>query len=205
MSETEAPVRKRVLRADARHNIESIVQAAVACLAVDPNCSIAAIAAAAGVGRMTLYGHFKTRSELVDAALQRAMDESNELLEAIDTSGDPQDGLIRLVGASWPIVHRFGNVLAAAQRELPPERIHGVHDRILRRIQSLVERGQRAGVFRTDLPKSWLVILSTRLMHAAAEDVAAGRLTSDQVPGVLATTLLGALTPAGAPAPAKIE
>jgi hypothetical protein len=29
-------------------------------------------------------------------------------------------------------------------------------------------------MFRPDLPKSWLVILGARLMHAAAEDIAAG-------------------------------
>ena len=204
MSQTEVPARQRAKRADALRNVEAILQAATACLVADPDASIAQIAAAAGVGRMTLYGHFKTRGELVDAVLQRSLEESNEMLKALDTSGDPTDALVRLAGASWPIVHRFGNVLIAAHRELSPERIHGVHDRVIRRIQTLIERGQRDGSFRTDLPKDWIVSLGMRLMHAAAEDVAAGRLTPDVVPGVVASTFLAAIAPVGSPVPARI-
>jgi len=197
VSQAEAPVRRRAQRADARRNVEAIVSAATACLTADPNSSIADIAASAGVGRMTLYGHFKTRSELIDAVLQQTLDESNELLKAIDTSGEPQEAMTRLIDASWQLVHRFGNVLAAAQEELPPERVHGAHDRVLRRIQTLVERGQRAGTFRNDLPKNWLVSLGVRLMHSAAEDVAAGRLKAADAPTVITRTLFAALTPVG--------
>jgi TetR/AcrR family transcriptional regulator, mexCD-oprJ operon repressor len=197
VSKTEAPTRRRAQRADARRNIEAIVAAGTSCLAADPSSSIADIAAAAGVGRMTLYGHFKTRGELVDAVLQRTLDESNDILKATDTSGDPQEAMMRLIGASWQLVHRFGNVLTAAHDELPPERIHGAHDRVLRRVQTLVERGQRAGTFRNDLPKNWLVSLAVRLMHSAADDVAAGRLKPAEAPGVIASTLFAALTPVG--------
>jgi AcrR family transcriptional regulator len=185
------------LRADARRNVEAILAAATSRLAADPSASVGDIAAAAGVGRMTLYGHFRTRSELVDAVLQRVVDESNEVLRATDTSGDPAAALARLVTESWQLVHRFANVLLAAQQELPAERIHGGHDRILRRVQTLVERGQRAGAFRTDLPKTWLVNLAMRLMHGAAEDVAAGRMKSADAPRIVAGTLFAALTPVG--------
>ena len=83
----------------------------------------------------------------------------------------------------------------AAQRELPAERIRGVHDRILRRVQSLIEKGQDAGTFRRDLPQRWLITTAYSLMHAAAEDVTAGRLDADDAAGLLTTTLLAAFTP----------
>jgi len=60
---------RRTQRADARRNVAAILDAATDCLARDPDTSIARIAAAAGVGRITLYGHFSTRAELVDAVL----------------------------------------------------------------------------------------------------------------------------------------
>ena len=44
----------RAQRADARRNIAAILDAATDCLARDPEMSIAGIAAAAGVGRITL-------------------------------------------------------------------------------------------------------------------------------------------------------
>ena len=137
----EAP---RTQRADARRNVEAILDAAVACLARDPEVSVVDIAAAAGVGRVTLYGHFKTRAELIDAALVRTIQRADQILDATDTTGDPVEALSRLVASSWEIVDQFRNILLAAHRELPAERIRGVHDRILRRVQSLIERGQRS-------------------------------------------------------------
>jgi TetR/AcrR family transcriptional regulator, mexCD-oprJ operon repressor len=129
----------RAQRADARRNVAAILDAATDCLARDPEVSIADIAVAAGVGRITLYGHFKTRADLVAAVLVRTVGRADVILDATDTAGDPGDALARLVASSWQIVRQFRNILLAAQRELLAERIRGVHDRILRRVQSLIE------------------------------------------------------------------
>lgn len=185
----------RARRADARRNIVAILDAATDCLARDPDMSIADIAAEAGVGRITLYGHFKTRADLVDAVLVRTLERADAILDTTDTSGDPSAALTRLVTSSWQVVHQFRNILLAAHRELPAERIRGVHDRILRRVQTLIERGQRAGSFRTDLPKQWLITTTFSLMHAAAEDAASGRIKADDAARLITATLLAAFTP----------
>src|SRR6516225_1889656 len=109
----------RARRADARRSIAAILDAATDCLARDPEMSIADIAAAAGVGRITLYGHFKTRAELVDAVLTRTIERADAILDATDTTGDPRDALARLIASSWQLVHEFRNILQAAHRELP--------------------------------------------------------------------------------------
>lgn len=185
----------RPRRADAVRNIAAILEAATECLSRDPDVSIAEIAAAAGVGRITLYGHFKTRAELVDAVLVRTIEEADRLLDATDTRGDPRAALVRLTAASWQIVDRFRNLTVIALRELPPERMLAVHDRIMRRIESIIERGQRSGDFRTDLPAPWLVAVAINLMHLAATETAGGRVSSDEAPGLLSATLLSALSP----------
>jgi AcrR family transcriptional regulator len=188
---------RRTQRADARRNVAAILDAATDCLARDPETSIAGIAAAAGVGRITLYGHFSTRAELVDAVLARTIEHADAILGATDTGGDPAGALARLVAASWQIVHQFSNIRLAAQRELPAERIRGVHDPILRRVRALIRRGQRAGAFRTDLPEQWLTTTVFSLMHAAAEDAAAGRIQPGDAAGLISATLLAAFTPPG--------
>jgi TetR/AcrR family transcriptional regulator, mexCD-oprJ operon repressor len=198
----EGSTSRRPQRADARRNVAAILDAATDCLAHDPEMSIASIAAAAGVGRITLYGHFSTRAELVDAVLARTIDQAQATLDGTDIGGDPADALARLVSASWRIVHQFRNILLAAQRELPAERIRGVHDPILRRVQGLISRGQQAGAFRADLPRQWLNTIAFSLMHAAAEDVAAGRLDADDAARLITATLLAAFTPPGAGASA---
>jgi AcrR family transcriptional regulator len=185
----------RAQRADARRNVAAILDAATDGLARDPEMSVADIAAAAGVGRITLYGHFKTRADLVDAVLVRTVERADAVLDATDTSGDPGEALARLVASSWPIVHQFRNILLAAQRELPAERIRGGHDQILRRVQSLVEAGQHAGTFRRDLPQRWLVTTAYSLMHAAAEDVTAGRVEAGDAARLITATLRAAFTP----------
>src|SRR5579875_2819444 len=76
-------------RADARRNVAAILDAATECLARDPEVSIADIAAAAGVGRITLYGHFKTRAELIDAVVVRTIEHADAILLGTETGGDP--------------------------------------------------------------------------------------------------------------------
>jgi AcrR family transcriptional regulator len=194
-----SPVRQQ--RADARRNVESILDAAVRCLAVDSDANIGDIAEAAGVGRVTLYGHFKTRADLIEAVLNRTVAQADATLETLDTTGDPRQALTRLAEASWQIVYQFRFVHRAARRELPGERIRGSHDRIMRRVQSIIERGQRLGTFRDDLPKKWLVTTAISLMHAAAEENTAGRLDADDAARIVASTMVAALTPPGATVP----
>jgi AcrR family transcriptional regulator len=181
-------------RADARRNVAAILAAATECLAKNPDTNMAEIAAAAGVGRMTLYGHFPTRAELLDAVLTRTVAQAHEALDAVDVSGDPRQAVTRLVAGSWQIVDQFRNVLAAAERELTPDRIRAAHDPVLGRVFALMERGQQSGAFRADLPLPWLATLAVTVMHAAATEVTAGRMTADQAPSIVASTLLGALT-----------
>ena len=62
-------------------------------------------------------------------------------------------------------------------------------------MRSLIEHGQRVGTFRRDLPRQWLVTTAYSLMHAAAEDAAAGRLDPGDAARLITATLLAAFTP----------
>ncbi|MCW3039005.1 MAG: SpoIIE family protein phosphatase, partial [Solirubrobacterales bacterium] len=64
-------------RSDALANVARIVEVATRLLARDPDVSTGEIAAAAGVGRSTLYRHFETREALVDAVRRRARDQAD--------------------------------------------------------------------------------------------------------------------------------
>ena len=182
-------------RADARRNITAILDAALTCLSRDPDVSIGEIAKAAGVGRVTLYGHFPSRAELVDAVFARTLQQADEALAAVDTTGDPRDALTALIASSWRIVAQFRALLVAAGRELPAERIRVHHDQTLRHVRTLIARGRRDGVFRDDLPDSWLVAVFYSTLHSAAAEITAGRLAGDDAPRMITATLLSAYTP----------
>jgi AcrR family transcriptional regulator len=181
-------------RADAERNIAAILDAGLACFSRNPDASVAEVAQAAGVGRVTLYGHFPSRHELLDAVFAHALANANAVLdvEAID-HGPASEALSRLIRSSWPILAQHRGLLAAGQRDLPPARIRQHHDRAMARVERLIARGQDEGDFRTDLPRPWLVAIFYSLMHAAAEEVDAGRLDPTQAGSVLATTILAAL------------
>ncbi|HEU4544397.1 MAG TPA: TetR/AcrR family transcriptional regulator [Jiangellaceae bacterium] len=192
-----SPTAERARRADAQRNIAAILEAARECLVEDPDANVSEIAKRAGVGRVTLYGHFSSRAELVDAVYARTLEDSDHALEAVDLSGDPRAALDRLIASSWHIVDQFRSLLIAAQRSMPPERIRATHERPLRRISSLIARGRDEGSFRSDLPVEWMVALFHSVVHTAANEVNAGRLTDDDAPRMISTTLQAAFAPTG--------
>jgi TetR/AcrR family transcriptional regulator, mexCD-oprJ operon repressor len=183
-------------RADARRNIEAILDAATRCLAADPDCSVGEIAAAAGVGRVTLYGHFESRAALVDAVVTRAIADTDAALDAVNLTGDPREALGRLIEATWQLTDRFGALVVAAERVLSPERMQQVHAGPMQRVDRLIARGQAAGVFRNDLPQDWLVATLHALVHAAAQATATGQLTTQQAPHFINSIAQAALTTA---------
>ena len=195
---TDGTTETRRRRADAERNIAAILDAALTCLTRDADASIADIAHAAGVGRMTLYGHFSTRAELVDAVLARTVTNAEALLAEVELEGVPADeALDQLVRSTWRILAQFHSLHAAAQRELGAERIRQRHDHVLGRVLRLIERGQREGAFRAEVPAQWLVAVFHGIVHTAAEEVNAGRLDPADAGELLATTLLAAFCPPG--------
>lgn len=188
-------------RADALRSIEAIVQAAAECLGRNPDASLSEIARAAGVGRVTLYAHFTSRAEVVDAAMSRALDRGNEVLDAVDLTGDPLLALERYIDAGWHLVDQAQALLVAAQRELPAGRIRELHAGPAARVEALVARGRAEGAFRTDLPIAWLINVLQAVMHSATEEIRAGRLNPDHAASHITATVLAAFTPPGTPVP----
>ncbi|MBM2622089.1 TetR/AcrR family transcriptional regulator [Actinoplanes sp. LDG1-06] len=184
-----APTRTRARRADAERSIALIVAAARSTLSCDPDATVDDIATAAGVGRMTVYGHFKTRPDLVEAALVDALRAGEETLSAVDLTGDPRDALSRLLASSWSLVSESAALLAAAEKVLPEGRIRDLHAGAADRIEALIRRGQDEGVFRTDLPLTWLVNVIQHVLHGAAEELRTGRLREAAVAEVVTRTV----------------
>jgi AcrR family transcriptional regulator len=193
MSPTARGARPR--RADAERSTARIVAAARQELGANPAASTDDVARAAGVGRMTLYGHFRTRADLLEAAFAEALEAGELVLADLDLGGDPRDAMRRLLLASWDLVAQSVGLLAAADGVLPAERLREMHARPAERVEALIRRGQGDGVFRTDLPLTWLTSAVHLLVHGAAGEVRGGRLSKDRAPEVVAASVLGLLAP----------
>lgn len=192
-SSTGTAPRRR--RADAERSIAKIVAAARHELGRNPGASVDDVARAAGVGRMTLYGHFRSRAELIEAALGAALVSGDETLSIVDLTGDAREAMERLLTASWTLVAESEGLLAAADGVLPAETLRRMHDRPAERVSTLIRRGRDDGVFRTDLPLTWLTSAVHMLVKGAAGEVRAGRLAAAEAPRVVSASVLGLLSP----------
>lgn len=181
-------------RADAERNINAILHAALGCFAEQPQASMAVIARAAGVGRVTLYAHFPSREVLLEAVLDHAITQAGAVIDdAAPDDGPALDALGRVLRSSWHVLDQHRQLFELAQRELGPVRLRQHHDAAMTRVEQLLVRGQHEGTIRTDLPTSWLVTTVYSLLHAAAEDVNTGRLQPEAAAAVLEATLFPAL------------
>lgn len=182
-------------RADARRNIAAIVEAATACLARDPDVSINEIAKAAGVGRVTLYGHFESRAALVALVVADVMTDVDAALEKVDLDGDPRLALARLVETSWQLTLQYGALVVAAEQALPPEQVREAHSRLVSRWQRLLRRGRKDGSFRTDMPMTWQITLIQAIIHGASGALHRGEITASEGSSLIRESVLGALRP----------
>lgn len=88
----------RPLRADARQNVDSLLEAAKAVFAASGvDAPVRSIAERAGVGVGTLYRHFPARSDLISAVFRREIDACVEAAPALEAAYPPGEALDRWI------------------------------------------------------------------------------------------------------------
>jgi TetR/AcrR family transcriptional regulator, mexCD-oprJ operon repressor len=85
------------------------------------------------------------------------------------------------------------HALVAINTRLPHGELHAKHHSVLAILEPLIERGQRDGSFRSDVPAAWHLSMILALVHAASAELAAGRLPDQRAESALLATVLGAV------------
>jgi AcrR family transcriptional regulator len=185
-------------RAVAERNLEAILDAAETLLEDAAPTSIAAVAARAGVSRVTVYAHYATREVLLEAVVERSVARAAAAFDdATAEAATATEALERAVASSWRKLSRHTAIAEAAAAQLSADALRRTHEAGLAHVRRMVDRGRKAGEFRTDVPASWLVSVFHALLHAAGDDVRSGRLEDDAALTALTATLLAAFAPAG--------
>jgi AcrR family transcriptional regulator len=154
------------LRADARRNLERVLDAATEVFAASgPEASVDEIAKRAGVGHATVFRRFPTKDELMYAVIERQVEEMRALAEEALASDDPGAAFFDFVrrlaelNMSTPGLHRCvvhcGEKPGAAELEKLAARI--------------VSRAQRAGAVRKDVKPADVQLLVRSALTTAPE------------------------------------
>jgi AcrR family transcriptional regulator len=191
----------------AERNVEAILDAAEELLQEQGHASISAVAAQAGVSRVTVYAHFPAWTALLEAAVERAVRRTMTALQSVHPDdGPPAEALDRMLAAAWQHLARHQAMAAAVAELLSPEAVTRAHQATHHTVGALLERGQADRSFRTDLPARWLVTASIALVHACSDEVRAGHIDEHDAVRILTTSVRDLLTgtqPRGEPGHAE--
>jgi hypothetical protein len=108
--------------------------------------------------------------------------------------GEPVEALERVLKATWRQLAHFHGLLALNTARLSAEELHRRHVPMLDQLEPLVERGQRQGLFRSDVPIAWHLAVIRAIVHAASREVQAGRLAERDVEATMIGTALAAIS-----------
>ena len=155
---------------------------------------MAEIARRAGVVRATIYVHFPTRESLLDAVMEHAVAQvAQATSDAEPQRGEPKEALERVLRATWRKLDQFQALLAINTSRLSPKELHRRHLPVTTQFVPLIERGQKEGVFRSDLPVSWHLAVIRAIVHTASSELQAGRISEADVEAAMLTTVLAAI------------
>ncbi|MFC4499884.1 MULTISPECIES: TetR/AcrR family transcriptional regulator [Streptomyces] len=155
------------MRADAARNLDAVLQTGARLLARDPSTSIAAIAAAAGLDRRTVYRRFETREALMAAVHVAKLDACEEVVAQA-----------RLTEAPVAVaLHRYAEGIIAVSRRWPVD-VQQVREeataarlrRLIEQLDAFMARAVREGVIRPGLPDRWARSLLVHLTNIAAHE-----------------------------------
>ncbi|HTS72943.1 MAG TPA: helix-turn-helix domain-containing protein [Gaiellaceae bacterium] len=168
-----SPADTRSLRSDARRNREQLVASAHELFAASGlDVSVEEITRHAGVGMGTLYRHFPTKEDLIDAVLEDAF---AGLLDAAREAAEAEDAWAGLTGfLERALAEHVGN---RGLKDIIAMRAHGrsrteaLRERIRPLLRSLIERAQAQGSLRADFAPEDLPLVfwsADRVIEATA-------------------------------------
>jgi AcrR family transcriptional regulator len=176
------------MRADARRNHDSVLEAGARLLAERPAASMQEIADASGVGRTTVYRHFPAREDLVAALVARVAEEVTAVSVAATALESPAEDVLRrlsydvvALGRRWRFLRdqRAGIQASLTESDLA--------------YRSWVLRAQDRGELRSDWPADWALAMTRGLITAAIEE--ADEIGAERAGQLLSETLITALAP----------
>jgi len=168
-----------------------ILDVAVEVLGQNPDAGMGDVAAAAGVVRRTVYGHFPTRSDLIRSLTQQAVNEVAAVLDEVNASDRAAETVwVDFIARLWPLAHRYRVLLALRRGEYGRE-IHALLGPVDKTLADLVQKGQDSEVFGRHLPAQVLSQIAYAAVFAIADNNLSGENLSARAAAITSLLILG--------------
>jgi AcrR family transcriptional regulator len=156
----------RRLRADARRNVEALLEAAMTVFAISGvNAPVREIADKAGVGVGTLYRHFPRRSDLIVAVFRNEVDACADAAPILAAESEPGDALDRWLQRYLDFIAAKRGLSAALHSGNPAFESLPIYfqEKLQPALRGLLEAAAKAGKVRTDIDPAELLLAVARL------------------------------------------
>jgi AcrR family transcriptional regulator len=161
---------EKTLRADARRNLELILQAAAETFAERGlEASVADVAARAGVGNATIFRRFATKDELIDAVLEMRL---HEMADVVRQAAEQPGGIAAVRGFLARAVELQVRDKAFLECVGKPRFVAlpayaRIEQEMLAALDQMMVKAQAAGEVRSDVSGADLPVLLHSLCHGA--------------------------------------
>jgi AcrR family transcriptional regulator len=158
----DAPSATRALRADARRNVQRVLEAAEEIFSTQGLAvPIDTIAARAGVGIGTVYRHFPTKQALFEAVVVARLQSLVTRAKQLSTASDPGDALFTFVAELVELATSKKDLHdELARAGIDSERVHStIKDELVAAFEVLLQRAQCSGAVRLDVSTSEITAL----------------------------------------------
>lgn len=177
-----------MVRRDVSRNRAAILDAARELVAEPGELRLSAVAQRAGVGQGTLYRHFATRDDLLEALYTQEIDDLVAEAQRLVDAYPPDEALRRWFDriATYARVKR--GVMEVVEAAVWSDISAGTHGKLGDALTTLLGAGARAGRLRADVGPRDVILLSWFLAHVEADE------WDDRVPRLLDVLLEGLRT-----------
>ena len=161
----------KTARPDVVRNRERILKAASVCFnANGAECHMATVAAEAGVGTATMFRHFPTKKDLIEAVLLRCLQESEATVVVAERDSDSLSALQTLLEHFVQSLARDRGLKRIAEDFLQQPDIRARQQAIFEATATILSRCQAVGTVRADVQLNDLLVLTEGIAYAAAAD-----------------------------------